>query len=503
MLGHLNAWMRMSATGHIVSSETGSVSSINKLPTATRRRAGGKIGYAIIEPLCALADAGLILLVGVASGIAYHFFLTGIADNIETFAVLSVVTGVAYVVSAHQLRLYRIQELIREGGDYQRVLGSWAFAILSLTVILFVLKIGSSVSRGSIICFAAIGSIALTAWRGAAKRNLRRAFERGAIRGRRAILLGDTKELSSFSRRDLLVKFGIDEVERNSLHRHDVSRADSVVAAVESTIQRSRDSAAEEIILAFGWADAAGIDLVRKELRRSPLPVRLLPDRSISALLAHDHAWPAPTFLIELQRAPLRPAERWAKRAFDIAIASSALVLLAPLMGLAAIAIKLDTPGPAVFKQRRRGFNRREFVIYKFRSMKVLEDGPSIIQATRGDARLTRLGHLLRETSIDELPQLINVLKGDMSIVGPRPHAVAHDAEYSTLIANYALRHHVKPGITGWAQVHGFRGATPHAEQMARRIELDLWYIHNWSFLLDLQILVRTCFEVIRSRNAF
>jgi undecaprenyl-phosphate galactose phosphotransferase/putative colanic acid biosynthesis UDP-glucose lipid carrier transferase len=135
--------------------------------------------------------------------------------------------------------------------------------------------------------------------------------------------------------------------------------------------------------------------------------------------------------------------------------------------------------------------------------MMFLEDGPSIVQATRGDRRVTRLGRLLRQTSIDELPQLFNVIKGDMSIVGPRPHAVAHDDEYGQLIANYAFRHHVKPGITGWAQVHGYRGATPHIENMAKRIELDLWYVNHWSLSLDLEILLRTIFELIRRRNAY
>jgi lipopolysaccharide/colanic/teichoic acid biosynthesis glycosyltransferase len=135
--------------------------------------------------------------------------------------------------------------------------------------------------------------------------------------------------------------------------------------------------------------------------------------------------------------------------------------------------------------------------------MTVMEDGHEIIQARRSDTRVTRLGRLLRQTSIDELPQLFNVLRGDMSLVGPRPHAVAHDNEYSKVIANYAFRHHVKPGITGWAQVNGFRGATPQLEQMANRIELDLWYINNWTLGLDLQILLRTSFDLVNGHDAY
>jgi undecaprenyl-phosphate galactose phosphotransferase/putative colanic acid biosynthesis UDP-glucose lipid carrier transferase len=156
-----------------------------------------------------------------------------------------------------------------------------------------------------------------------------------------------------------------------------------------------------------------------------------------------------------------------------------------------------------IFRQRRNGFNGRPFEIYKFRTMNVLEDGAVVRQAKKSDSRVTAVGRLLRRSSIDELPQLFNVLKGDMSLVGPRPHALAHDNEYGRLIANYAFRHHVKPGITGWAQVNGFRGETTRIESMMERIEADLWYINNWSLWLDLRIMLITCFEVARGRAAY
>jgi exopolysaccharide biosynthesis polyprenyl glycosylphosphotransferase len=201
---------------------------------------------------------------------------------------------------------------------------------------------------------------------------------------------------------------------------------------------------------------------------------------------------------VELQRAPLTRPERLAKRACDIALALIALILLAPLMLLTALAIKLDSAGPVIFRQRRVGFDGQAFSIYKFRTMSVLEDGAQIAQTRRNDPRVTRLGRLLRQSSIDELPQLFNVFRGDMALVGPRPHAIAHDDLYRTAIASYASRHHVKPGITGWAQVNGRRGETRRIEDMEKRVELDLWYIDNWSLILDFRILWRTCFEVMR-----
>jgi lipopolysaccharide/colanic/teichoic acid biosynthesis glycosyltransferase len=165
--------------------------------------------------------------------------------------------------------------------------------------------------------------------------------------------------------------------------------------------------------------------------------------------------------------------------------------------------IKLDSPGPILFRQKRCGFNGRHYYVWKFRTMSVLEDGPSVNQAEQSDYRVTSVGKLLRRASIDELPQLLNVLEGTMSLVGPRPHAVAHDNRFNQVMRNYAFRHHVKPGLTGWAQVHGHRGPTPTIAHIRRRVECDLWYIDNWSLRLDVEIIGRTIFEVMRGRNAY
>jgi exopolysaccharide biosynthesis polyprenyl glycosylphosphotransferase len=191
-----------------------------------------------------------------------------------------------------------------------------------------------------------------------------------------------------------------------------------------------------------------------------------------------------------------------AKRLADIVLAGLAIILFGPILAVAAIAIALDTRGPILFCQRRTGLNGRPFGIYKFRTMTVMEDGATVTQAVAGDARITRVGRFLRASSIDELPQLFNVLKGDMSLVGPRPHAVAHDGYYGARIANYGRRFAVRPGITGWAQVKGARGATPTIADMQARVDLDVWYVEHAGLGLDLLILVRTPLEVLRHRNA-
>jgi putative colanic acid biosynthesis UDP-glucose lipid carrier transferase len=191
-----------------------------------------------------------------------------------------------------------------------------------------------------------------------------------------------------------------------------------------------------------------------------------------------------------------------AKRLLDIVLAAVAILFCLPLFLLIPVAIMLESRGPVIFRQRRAGAGGELFSIYKFRSMHVLEDGAHIAQAVKGDARVTRVGRFLRTSSLDELPQLFNVLSGEMSLVGPRPHALAHDEFYSAHIANYRVRQLVKPGITGWAQVNGARGITATLADMQQRIDLDTWYVTNKSVWLDLFILARTPLEVLRQRNA-
>jgi putative colanic acid biosynthesis UDP-glucose lipid carrier transferase len=200
---------------------------------------------------------------------------------------------------------------------------------------------------------------------------------------------------------------------------------------------------------------------------------------------------------------PLRGMSGVWKRALDVSLAVAALLFSWPVLLLTAAAIKSSSPGPVLFKQRRYGLNGEEILIYKFRSMKVCEDGPVIEQATQRDPRVTPVGAFLRRTSLDELPQILNVLEGKMSFVGPRPHAVAHNEEYRKLINGYMIRHKVRPGITGWAQVNGMRGETASVDKMRQRVQYDLDYLKNWSLWLDLRIIARTALTVLRGGNAY
>ncbi|MBA4108017.1 MAG: undecaprenyl-phosphate glucose phosphotransferase [Leptothrix sp. (in: Bacteria)] len=200
---------------------------------------------------------------------------------------------------------------------------------------------------------------------------------------------------------------------------------------------------------------------------------------------------------------PFTGTNELVKRVSDIILGSIILVLISPILLGLAIGVKLSSPGPAIFRQKRNGLDGEEIIVYKFRSMRSQDNGSVVKQATKGDSRITPFGAFIRRTSLDELPQFINVLQGRMSIVGPRPHAVAHNEEYRRLIKAYMVRHKVRPGITGWAQVNGYRGETETIDKMQARVEYDLEYLRNWSLGLDLQIIIRTIRLMIFDRNAY
>ena len=227
-------------------------------------------------------------------------------------------------------------------------------------------------------------------------------------------------------------------------------------------------------MLTLRWSSERLLAEIDAALRASPLTVTLLPDFAIRSVVGNRRKGGLDAALaVDIQRQPLSRLDRLCKRAIDLALSLAAIALLAPLLTLTALAIRLDSPGPALFRQRRVGFDNREFVIFKFRTMTARDDGPNVPQARRDDARVTRIGRLLRRSSLDELPQLLNVIRGEMSLVGPRPHAVAHHDQYAALIGSYAFRHHVKPGLTGMAQVRGLRGETSELAAMENRVEQD------------------------------
>jgi putative colanic acid biosynthesis UDP-glucose lipid carrier transferase len=239
------------------------------------------------------------------------------------------------------------------------------------------------------------------------------------------------------------------------------------------------------------------------ELRDTTASIYFVPDFFITDLIQGRMDTVEDIPVVAVCESPFAGVGGVVKRVSDVVLALLILALLAPLLLVIALGVKLSSPGPVIFRQRRYGLDGKEITVYKFRSMTVCEDDGEIRQAQKGDRRLTRFGAFLRRTSLDELPQFINVLQGRMSIVGPRPHAVSHNEMYRKLIKGYMVRHKVRPGITGWAQVNGLRGETETLEKMQARIEHDLEYLRNWSLRLDLYIIFKTAFVVARDQHAY
>ncbi|HNF60098.1 MAG TPA: undecaprenyl-phosphate glucose phosphotransferase, partial [Rhodocyclaceae bacterium] len=264
-----------------------------------------------------------------------------------------------------------------------------------------------------------------------------------------------------------------------------------------------RQQGVDVIYIALPMTTQPRIVRLLDDLRDTTVSVYFVPDLFVTDLIQArvDHVGGMP--VVAVCETPFTGLNGVLKQSFDFLMAACILILIAPLMLVIAAAVKCSSPGPALFRQYRYGLDGERILVYKFRSMTVCENGETIAQARQNDARVTPLGAFLRKTSLDELPQFINVLQGRMSIVGPRPHAVAHNEMYRKLIKGYMIRHKVKPGITGWAQVNGCRGETETLEKMKQRVDFDLEYLRRWSLALDLRIILRTVRLIRKDPNAY
>jgi len=278
---------------------------------------------------------------------------------------------------------------------------------------------------------------------------------------------------------------------------------ETILGPIGALADYVRANGIDVIYIALPMASQPRILKLLEELRDTTSSIYFVPDIFVFDLIQARVDAIGDLPVLAVCETPFYGFNGLVKRLSDFFLTCTILILISPLMAAIAIGVKLSSPGPILFKQRRYGVDGRKIVVYKFRTMTVVEDGEVIRQATKDDARVTRFGAFLRRTSLDELPQFINVLQGRMSVVGPRPHAVAHNELYRKLIRGYMIRHKVKPGITGLAQVNGYRGETDTVEKMKARIDYDLAYLRNWSLLLDLQIILKTVVVVLRKQNAY
>jgi Undecaprenyl-phosphate glucose phosphotransferase len=459
-----------------------------------------------VEKAVLSADFVLIVAISLACSSAYHWTIGGDIALVPAFIGVGIFVAANFTVIMAARQNYRIKNLgafTRQARDAAVV---WCGVYGLLAVVGFTMKISTEVSRGSSILFFFGGLAAFLMWRLLVTNFISHSLANGSFATKKVVVIAERDLIVSSRSLIELRRYGYHSVKTCEVSKEEVARigvAGSLRAKLADVIEVARSERIDDIYLLIGWHHHRIIDGILDALAVLPISVHLVPDESAARFLDSPIANIGTTWTAELKRAPLTRGELAAKRCFDVVLSGIGLVTLLPLLLITALLIKLDSRGPVFFLQKRNGFNGHAFNIFKFRTMHVLEDSPVVRQATRDDPRVTRLGHWLRRSSIDELPQLFNVLRGEMSLVGPRPHAASHNSGYEKLIANYAFRHHVKPGLTGWAQVKGYRGETPKIEQMERRVEHDLWYINNWSPWLDISIILRTTVVMLRQRMAY
>ena len=381
------------------------------------------------------------------------------------------------------------------------LLSGWAITILSLMVIWEVGELPSSFRISTLVTWSIVTPLSILAFE-----FLLQAYATTMLAdyGRKsAVIVGSNNGIVEFAnkcreQRQLRINI-LGFFEDRKISRTPV--IDSL-GGMEDVVPYVRDHRVKFVFISHPMSAQPRIRKLTEELLDTAASIYFVPDITTFEAICPRVDYHAGIPFFGVCESPFVGWNELIKRTSDVVISSTLLTLLSPLIATVAIAVKITSSGPVIFKQRRYGLYGESILVYKFRSMKVIEDGSTIVQARAGDPRLTFIGSFLRRTSLDELPQLVNVLQGRMSVVGPRPHAVAHNETYRRLIRGYMLRHKIRPGITGWAQVHGLRGETDTVEKMEARVRCDLEYVRNWSLWLDLWIIVRTVGVVLGRENA-
>ncbi len=425
--------------------------------------------------------------------------------NVHYLAVALLAT-VCFTIASESVDLYRSWR--GSNFSYLAMLTSLAWIIVCalLMLLAYFSKVGADYSRLVIGWWFVIGWVGLLCWR-VGLRFYRAQMRRKGLNTRSAVVIGVTPQAIS------LVK---------NLQRHpeigvkvlgfyddrDTSRLDKDLPArlrgnAERALKLAKKGAVERVYIALPMHAKERIAHLLSEFADTTACTYLVPDFFTYNLLHSRWDSVGDIHTLSVFDTPFNGLSSWIKRLEDIVLSSIILTLISPVLIAIAVAVKLTSPGPIIFKQFRYGLDGRKIKVWKFRSMSTMDNGAKVVQATKNDPRVTPLGSFLRRTSLDELPQFINVLQGSMSIVGPRPHAVAHNEEYRVLVERYMLRHKVKPGITGWAQINGWRGETDTLEKMEKRVQYDLDYIHRWSLWLDIKIVFLTIFKGFVSKTAY
>ncbi len=449
-----------------------------------------------------ILEMAVIILVSLVTGVAYHLAFHGTPGSLEHYGSIGALAGLTYGLAFLVRDEYSVESLLEGRRTKSRLFVIWSFVFIALAAVGFLTKSTAVFSRGWLLIFYCLGYLALIGANSGLQRGLAALINNGIVRRRKLMIIGSEDDVARLDR----------EISDGAASVYVAARAyvptfsreqESLGEFLEGAAINARALGIEDVVISGGNMRPDYIERCVAAFSMLPVAIHIGAGGLVSRFKEARVARFGRATTLSLTREPLGPFEQMSKRTFDVLSASLALVLLAPLLLIIAAIVKFDSHGPVFFRQRRRGYNLEEFGIWKFRTMTALDDGDDVRQATQNDMRVTRVGRLLRKYSLDELPQLFNVIRGDMSLVGPRPHAVAHDRFFEKRIAHYPRRLNMKPGITGWAQVNGFRGATETDEAMSMRVDHDLYYIDNWSVSFDLYIVLLTVISHKASQNAY
>ncbi|MGB3725853.1 MAG: undecaprenyl-phosphate glucose phosphotransferase [Glaciecola sp.] len=439
--------------------------------------------------------------------VIYFLLLTSRGYALEAPVMLTLLVSIlAYNVTAEGLDLYRSWRTQSTTSLLKVATVTWCVVILALLLWAYFFPSLVEIDDKTLWMFLIAVAPALLLWRMIFREILFIQRKRGH-NSRSAAVIGATPGgynlcMQILENEQLGIQlYGLFDDRAPSRLPHEFQN--QIAGNIQDVLQAAKDGKIDYIYIAMPMSAEARIMDILNQCSDTTCNVYIIPNFFIYNLLNARWQSVGSVQTLSVFDTPFQGANNLLKRIEDIVIGSMILALISIPMLFIAIGVKVTSRGPAIFKQYRYGLDGKKIMVYKFRSMTVQDNGPEVKQATKGDARITPFGAFLRRTSLDELPQFINVLQGRMSIVGPRPHAVAHNEQYRKLIEGYMLRHKVKPGITGWAQVNGFRGETETINKMVKRVEYDLDYIHRWSVWLDIKIIIATVFKGFLNKNAY
>jgi len=467
--------------------------------------AGSGIKAPHASRLSFVSSVGDALLIGISLVFVTRLYAITWSDKYNLLLAISI--GLFLFVAGVQ-RLYTDSAVMSLTKRAVKISYIWLIIVMTLLLLGSATKTSADYSRLTMFTWFAVTPVLMILWYTALLWLQNTLYKRGwnirrvAIAGARD--LGKQVAYSLINSHNMGMKpVGFYDDRKTNGPRPLVHDPLPIVGTMEDLVRAARDGDIDVVFIALPMRAEERIKMLVSKLSDTTASVYIVPDFFMFDLLSARWGNIGGLPVVSIYDTPFYGIDGWLKRSFDVVMASAILVLIALPMLFIAVAIKLTSPGPVLFKQRRYGINGEMIEVYKFRSMTVTEEGDEVRQATKGDARVTKLGAFLRRTSLDELPQFFNVLFGSMSIVGPRPHAVSHNEEYRGLISGYMLRHKVKPGITGLAQVNGWRGETDTLEKMQKRIEYDLEYINRWSVWLDAKIVLKTITHGFIDKNAY